>query len=193
MEIRQKIKSWSASHEGKWRHVPTKLEEKIPVHCEVKTRIMHTQRLMYVVGGEIRSKGFIFRIIECQQKKKGNNNGIREDGGVCSPISMTRSNQFLEEWGGGRLCQLRAGQAMAPCELAQLRAGGVGPGRCGARRSAPRCGARSWAALPPAVRVREARVKYAHSRASNDGGGRWETRGGEGDGAHAENGDAFVC
>ena len=99
VEIRQKIKSWSARHEGKWRHVPTKLEEKIPVHCEVKTRIMHTQRLMYVVGGEIGSKGFIFKIIECQQKKKGNNNGIREDGGVCSPISMTRSNQFLEEGG----------------------------------------------------------------------------------------------
>ena len=50
VETRQKINLWAASHEKKWRRVPTKLEENKPVHREGNTSSMHRPRFTY--GGE---------------------------------------------------------------------------------------------------------------------------------------------
>ena len=82
IETCQKINSREARHEEKWRHVPTKSEEKIPVYCEVNTRILHILSLMDIFEDNIGSKGCVVNGIEHNWEKKGKNNSIREDGGV---------------------------------------------------------------------------------------------------------------
>ena len=88
LEICQKINSWAESCEIKWQYVPTKYEEKIPVHHEGNTMSLHRPRLMDVGEVKISSKGCVVKCIENQWCNKENNNGIREYGGVCSPMSM---------------------------------------------------------------------------------------------------------
>ena len=102
VETRQKTNLWAASHAEKWRHVPTKPEEKIPMHQEGKTRSLHRPRLMGGGEGNIGRKVRVVKSIEHKRDKKVNNNGIREDGGVLSPMSITRLKQGLKMgWGGG--------------------------------------------------------------------------------------------
>ena len=50
VETRVRIKSWAASHEEKWRSLPTKSEYKIQVHKMRVRRGLHRPMLMY--GGK---------------------------------------------------------------------------------------------------------------------------------------------
>ena len=67
------------------------------MHYEGKTRILHRPRLMDAVIGKIGRKACVVKGIDNRREQKGNNNGIRDDGGFCSPMSVTRSKKGLEE------------------------------------------------------------------------------------------------
>ena len=55
---------------------------------------------MYVVEGKIGRKYCVLKGIEHQWEKKENNYGTTEDGKVCLPMSVTRSNQGIKREGG---------------------------------------------------------------------------------------------
>ena len=67
VETRQKINSWAASHEEKWRRVPTKPEERIKVHKESEIRGLHITMLMDGGEGNILRKGYTVKDIEHQR------------------------------------------------------------------------------------------------------------------------------
>ena len=102
VETCQKIISWAANHEYKWRRVRKKSEDKMQVHTERNIRGIYIPMLMDGGEGNIRIKGCVVKGIEHQREKKGKNNRTREDGEVCSYISMTRLKQGLEGGIGNR-------------------------------------------------------------------------------------------
>ena len=59
--------SWAASHEEKWRRVPTKPEERIKVHKESEIRGLHITMLMDGGEGNILRKGYTVKDIEHQR------------------------------------------------------------------------------------------------------------------------------
>ena len=72
VEARQKIRSWSESHEDEWRRVSTKPEDKIQVHTERNSRGLHRPILIDGGKGNIGRKCFVVKGIEHQGEKKVN-------------------------------------------------------------------------------------------------------------------------
>ena len=97
VETCQKINLWAASHEKKRRRVTTKQKEKVQVNEEINSRGLHRTMLMDGGEGKIGIKCCDVMGIEHQREKKGNIEGTAEDGGVCSPMSVTRLKQGHEE------------------------------------------------------------------------------------------------
>ena len=80
--------------------MPTKTEEKVQVQKEIRRKGLHIPMLIYGGEGNIGRKSCVVQGIEHQQYKKEKNDGTTEDGGVRSPMSVTRSKQGIEEGGG---------------------------------------------------------------------------------------------
>ena len=80
--------------------MPTNPEEKIQLHKEREIRVTHRPMLMDGGEGKIFRKGCDVKDIENNQEKRRKNDGTTEDEGFCSPISVTRSKQSIEEEGG---------------------------------------------------------------------------------------------
>ena len=70
--------------------MPKKSEEKVKVHKKGNIRSLHIPRLMDGGEGDMGRKSCAVKGIDHKREKKGNNNRTREDGGVCSPMSVTR-------------------------------------------------------------------------------------------------------
>ena len=94
---RQNINSWASSHEENWWCVIIKTEWKVSVNRYGKFMGVHKLGLM---GGGQDKRGhkfFVFKNVGRQWDKSGKRKGIKENGGVRSPASMTRSKEGLAE------------------------------------------------------------------------------------------------
>ena len=78
----------------------TKPEETIQVNKKRVRRGLHIPMVMD--GGEGKKLKFFVLLRILNIRKKRENDGITEDGGVHSPMSKTRSKQGIEEKGGGQ-------------------------------------------------------------------------------------------
>ena len=80
---------WTASHEEKWRCVPTKQKEKIQENNKTVKEGLHGPMIMAGVEGKKLKNCCVVEDIEHQQKIR-ENDGIIENEGYSSPMSKTR-------------------------------------------------------------------------------------------------------
>ena len=97
MTTRRNINLWQSINEEKWRHIPIETELKVPVIHGGKFMGIHKPSLMDRGEGKSGKKSCIFKDVERQQENSGKRKGIEENGGVISPVSMTRSEKILKE------------------------------------------------------------------------------------------------